>query len=188
MKKIFIIMLFLMGFTTFSYAGNCDNLTISSNVSETVLIELKRKCLELTKETNGMINSNQMQEYAEIGKKYGIALSEVAKSVGVTVNELAQTPVGIFMLVMVGYKVLGQDLIGIFGSVIWFITMIPLWIYMFHRLIFSTRQIKEIYSEGKLKEKNISPICYCGHTIVICIIMLVILFFICVSGFAMAFG
>lgn len=187
MKKLFaVIALMLMFAVPAAAQTGCDAIAVEG-LPESVVIDLKKKCIELAKPVTS-ISVDSMGEYAELGKKYGIALSEVAKSVGTTVNELAQTPVGKFMLVMVAYRVMGDDLIGVVGGVVWFTTMIPIWIYMFHRLVFSTRRVNtRVRADGE-SETDISPIDYNGTAGAISLWMLVVLFAICVSGFFMIFG
>jgi hypothetical protein len=171
------------------FAGSCDQLVVPG-MTDSQLIDLKKKCVDMAGNITAVGTVDNMAEYAELGQKYGVALSEVAKSVGTTVNELAQTPVGRFMLVMVAYRVMGSDLLGIFGSVLWFTTMIPLWVYMFHRMVLGTRSVRETYdpTNSKLSKREIAPVNWGDAPGVIAIVMMFVMLFICVSGFVMAFG
>lgn len=123
-----------------------------------------------------------MSEYAELGKKYGIALSEVAKSVGTTVNDLAKTPVGVFMLVLVAYKVVGSDFIGIAKEIVWFAVMLPMWAYYFKKLILSTERTTTVEKDGKTIV-NSKPVdfsdSYVGGPAVL---MLFIFIIVCIVG------
>ena len=187
MKKLLAIVALVLAFAVPAAAQTgCDALEVNG-LPESVVIELKKKCLDLAKPVTS-ISVDSMGEYAELGKKYGIALSEVAKSVGTTVNELAQTPVGKFMLVMVAYRVMGDDVIGVAGGVIWFATMIPIWIYMFHRLVFGTRRVRTRVRQDGETETDIEPIDFNGTAGAISIWMLFVMFLICLSGFFMIFG
>lgn len=171
-----------------AFAGSCDQLAVPG-MTDSQLIDLKKKCVDMAGNITAVSTANNMAEYAELGQKYGVALSEVAKSVGTTVNELAQTPVGRFMLIMVAYKVMGNDLLGIVGSFLWFTIMLPLWVYMFHRMVLSTRSVKETFdSSGKLASRVINPANWNEAPGVIAIIMMFVMLFICISGFFMAFG
>lgn len=183
-----IAMLFTIGIVAPASAANCDSLSIVG-LPDSAVIELKKKCVEVSKVQQAAPDVSDIAEYAELGKKYGIALSEVAKSIGTTVNELAQTPVGKFMLVMVAYKVMGEDLIGIVGGVVWFSTMIPLWIFMFYKLVFSTRKVVEKFNEaGKRISQEVSPVDYNGPAGVLSFFMMCFFVLICISGFFMVFG
>jgi len=183
-----LVLLFVLFTATQVFAGSCDQLVVPG-MTDSQLIDLKKKCVDMAGNITAVSTVDNMAEYAELGQKYGVALSEVAKSVGTTVNELAQTPVGRFMLVMVAYRVMGSDLLGIFGSVLWFTTMIPLWIYMFHRMVLSTRSVKEtLDSSGKVISRVVNPTDWGDSPGVIAIIMMFVMLFICISGFVMAFG
>lgn len=174
-------------------AGNCDQIAVPG-LTDSQIIDLKKKCVEMNVPSVAAnvveaVSTENLSQYAELGQKYGIALSEVAKSIGVTVNDLAQTPVGKFMLVMVAYKVMGTDLLGVVGSVIWFTLMLPLWVYMFHRLVLSTRSIKETFgADGKLTSRVLSPLDWRdGYPGPISFTMLIVLVAVCGAGFVMAF-
>lgn len=187
MKKLFAVIAMMIALAVPAAAQTgCDALEVNG-LPEAVVIDLKKKCVELAKPVTS-ISVDSMGEYAELGKKYGIALSEVAKSVGTTVNELAQTPVGKFMLVMVAYRVMGDDVIGVAGGVIWFTTMIPIWIYMFHRLVFSTRRIRTRVRQDGETETDVEPIDFGGTAGAISLWMLFVMFLICLAGFFMIFG
>jgi len=191
-RLVWMVLVLLLVLSTASrvFAGSCDQLQVPG-MTDSQLIDLKKKCVDMAGNITavGTTSVNDLSQYAELGQKYGIALSEVAKSIGVTVNELAQTPVGQFMLVMVAYKVMGSDLLGIAGSFLWFTIMIPLWVYMFHRMVLSTRSVKEtLDSSGKLSSRVINPVNWNEAPAVIAIVMMFVMLFICVSGFIMAFS
>jgi len=170
--------------------ASCDGMSVSG-LSDSAIIELKKKCVEIQNQASSAptVTANQLEEYADLGKKYGVALSEVAKSVGTTVNDLAQTPVGMFMLALVGWKVIGHDLLGVVGGTIWFTVMIPLWVYFFVRLVLKDRKVEETYDNttGKLSKKIQYPINYENGPGPIAFVMLLVLFSICVAGFTMIF-
>lgn len=185
MKRFLLVVGLLLGLAAPAMAANCDQLSVSG-MPENVLIDLKKKCVEM-QNVAPSISANDLGEYAELGKKYGIALSEVAKSIGTTVNELAQTPVGMFMLVMVAWKVVGHDLLGVFGGFVWFTVMLPIWLYMFHRLVLSTRTVRETVDNDKVVNRVLSPVDYNGPAGPLTFFMGVFLIMICVSGFFMVF-
>lgn len=190
MKKLFAALAVMFALTSpvMAQSAGCDSIAVEG-LPEAVVIDLKKKCIELAKPITPSMTVDNMGEYAELGKKYGIALSEVAKSIGTTVNDLAQTPVGKFMLVMVAYRVMGDGVIGVLGGAVWFLTMIPLWIYMFHRMVLSTRKVYETFTpEGKLSKREINPVDWKNEPGVISIVMMFVMLFICVCGFFMIFG
>ena len=183
------ILLFVLFTASHVFAGSCDQLAVPG-MTDSQIIDLKKKCVDMSgTAVTAAVTADNMAQYAELGKKYGIALSEVAKSIGTTVNDLAQTPVGKFMLVMVAYQVLGNDLLGIVGSFLWFTIMISLWVYLFHRMVLSTRSVRETFdSNGKLTNRVINPVNWSDAPGVIAVVMMFVMLFICVSGFIMAFA
>jgi hypothetical protein len=188
MKQLLLIFAFLFAFATPVLASTgCDNISVEG-LPESVVIDLKKKCVELAKPVTPSIDVDSMSEYAELGKKYGIALSEVAKSIGTTVNELAQTPVGKFMLVMVAYRVMGDGVIGIVGGVVWFVTMLPIWMYLFNRMVFRNRETRsyEDINTGKTITE-VEPIDFEKQAGAIALWFLFILILICAAGFLMIF-
>lgn len=189
MKQLLIILAFLFTFATPALAASgCDTISVDG-LPESVVIDLKKKCVDLAKPIAPSIDVDSMGEYAELGKKYGVALSEVAKSIGTTVNELAQTPVGKFMLVMVAYRVMGDGVIGILGGVIWFSTMIPIWLYMFNRMVFRNRKMKTYLDHATGKDiTETSPIDFTDQAGAVALWFLFILVLICIAGFVMIFA
>lgn len=166
--------------------ASCDSIAVEG-LPEAVVIDLKKKCVELAKPAKPVVDVDQMSEYAELGKKYGVALSEVAKSIGTTVNELAQTPVGKFMLVMVAYRVMGEGLIGVLGGFIWFTTMLPIWLYMFHRLVLRNVKTKTYTDAAGKPVVERMPVDMEGPAGVVSIFMFFALGLICICGFFMVF-
>lgn len=188
MKKFLAIFAVMFALATPAMAqSGCDNIQLE-NLPESVVIELKKKCVDLAKPVVP-VDIESMGEYAELGKKYGVALSEVAKSIGTTVNDLALTPVGKFMLVMVAYKVMGNDLIGLFGGITWFSTMIPIWLYLFHRLILRNRVVQERTQRDGTVIRETMPVNLAdGNVSGTILFLLVVLGVICIAGFFMIFG
>lgn len=165
----------------------CDSIEVQG-LPESVIIDLKKKCVDLAKPVTPSMSVDNMGEYAELGKKYGIALSEVAKSIGTTVNELAQTPVGKFMLVMVAYRVMGDGIIGVVGGFVWFSTMIPLWLYMFHRLVLRQTYKTRTYTDDKGKSVvERLPTELSSDAAGTAFLMLIVLVMVCAAGFIMVF-
>jgi len=170
--------------------ASCDGLSISG-LTDVQIVQLKQACVELQAKAAAAppVTAENIEEYANIGKKYGIALSEVAKSVGTTVNELAQTPVGIFMLIVVGWKTLGHDLLGVFGGIVWFSVMIPTWILFFRRMVFKDIKTTDMFdpTTSKLVKRIKDPIKYEDGPGAAAFVLLIVLVAICIAGFVMIF-
>lgn len=76
----------------------------------------------------------RVQQYVEVGKGIGSGLGEAARSMGVAVNDFANTPVGRLTTFVIIWKVLGHDLLGVIAGALWFLVTIPLWAYYFKRI------------------------------------------------------
>jgi hypothetical protein len=186
--KSFGVLFLVLMFSTPVFAS-CDGLSVSG-MTDQQIVALKQKCVEMeAAAASPAATAQDLSQYAELGKKYGIALSEVAKSIGTTVNELATTPVGIFMLIMVGWKVLGHDLLGVIGGFLWFIVMLPLWAHYFNKLVLKDRKTDEVFNEttGKLLKRTYYPIKYEDGPGPMAVMLFICMVAICIAGFAMIF-
>ena len=115
--KFVLAIVFTLFATNIAVAGSCDQLEVPG-MTDSQLIDLKKKCVDMSGTGSAVVSANNMAEYAELGKKYGIALSEVAKSIGTTVNELAQTPVGKVTTALIVWKLMGAQLIHVIGGIL----------------------------------------------------------------------
>lgn len=170
--------------------SDCDNLRVTG-LSDSQVIALKQECVKVSRAAalTPEASAAQVSEYADIGMKYGVAISEVAKSIGTTVNELAFTPVGIFMLAIVGWKVIGGDLLGVVGGFVWFIVMLPIWWTLLNRLVLKRLlETTETFNDnGKLIKRVREPVRWTESTAGIFISLLLMLVVICGAGFIMVF-
>jgi hypothetical protein len=201
-KKLIMagMMLFAVSMPTAALANGCDYVD-NTGLPTSQIAELKKNCYKLAADavTNAQqatqasnpVSAENLNQYAEIGQKYGIALAEAAKSIGTGVNEFAQTFVGKLLLVLVVWKVIGRDLLGITAGITWFVTMLPLWIYMFHRLVLGTRRIETKSTTDKAgvvtEITEMSPIDWSDGPGPIAIVMLIVLVCICICGFVIVF-
>lgn len=171
--------------------SECDNLRVTG-LSDSQVIALKQECVKVAKQSviaSPAETAAQVSEYADIGMKYGVAISEVAKSIGTTVNELAFTPVGVFLLVVVAWKTIGGDLLGVVGGALWFVIMLPAWWIVFNRLVFKRLiDITETYGEnGKLLRRTREPVRWTESTVTPSVLLFFVLVAICSAGFVMVF-
>lgn len=170
-----------------SQSIDCSTLSVKgASSAETTKLESWCKDLE---SSNSGLSTEQLSDYAELGQKYGTAISEVAKSVGTTVNELAFTPVGVFLLAIVGWKVIGQDIVGIVFGSIWFAVMIPIWLVLFNRLVLKRLYfVEERFDEkGKRIYKSSSPTKGDPYVGPLIFGAMACMFGICIAGFVMIF-
>lgn len=103
-------------------------------LSEAQKIELYKKMENMKEQNTGPTSVEQMKEYADLGQKYGVALAATAKELGKSVDEILNTTVGKVAMVLIVWKVVGQELLGIVMGLLWFSTMIPIWAYFYRRM------------------------------------------------------
>ena len=98
----------------------------------------------------------EYSEYAELGRKIAIAIVEVGDVLGETPESVLESYVGRLILVMVFYKVMGDELRSIGFGVAWFVIFFPLWLIFFRRLVLKERPIVERFDEeSKLVERQV---------------------------------
>ncbi len=98
--------------------------------------------------------TDRMAEYAEIGQKYGVALAATAKELGVAADELLDTTVGKVALVLIVWKVMGDDLLGVVVGIPYMVLGFFAWFYMFRRMCVIKTVTKEPI-EGRWLRKKI---------------------------------
>ena len=72
-------------------------------------------------------------EWADIGTKYGMAIAATAKELGIAADDLLGTTVGKVALVLIVWKVMGSDLLGVVVGIPWLLTGFTFWLYAFRR-------------------------------------------------------
>lgn len=135
---------------------------------------------------------DKVAEYAQVGEQYGKAIAATAKELGIAANDFLNTPAGLLTAGLIVWKIAGDDLLGVVGGLLWFSTMIPLWVVVFWTMLFrkKTRGYREQFNEdGKVISTVLEPIDWStekhGGT---AIVLFIILALICISGFFMFFG
>lgn len=95
-------------------------------------LQLKAAQMKMTPHDTGV--TTRMAEYAELGQKYGIALAATAKELGIAADELLDTTIGKVGLVLIVWKVMGDDLLGVLVGVPYMMMGFLAWFYMFRRM------------------------------------------------------
>ena len=88
-----------------------------------------------------------VKKWADIGTAIGGSLAASAKELGVAANDFAQSPVGKVTMAIIVWHFIGAQLVHIVFGALWFITMIPLWIYFYRRD--SSKKTITYYEPGK---------------------------------------
>jgi len=123
------VMMFMLMFTMTSTAMAGLDL---SGLTTTQLAELTLQA-EKMKTEKSTTAVKQVSEWANIGKELGSGLAATANELGVTANELAKTPVGVFAMVLIAWNYMGESVIGVIFGFLWLATMIPAWLWLYRR-------------------------------------------------------
>jgi len=114
----YLLATFLMMFTLSAMAINTNGLD-EKQIAE---LNLQIANMKAATPTN---HAESVSEWVSIGKDMGTGLAATAKELGITANELADTPVGMIAIVVIVWNYLGNDLVGFVFGFLWFATTIP---------------------------------------------------------------
>lgn len=90
-----------------------------------------------------------VSQFLGIGKEIGEATKEGLNAVVDVAEKFGSTKVGTFVMVMIAWKIVAKDILGIVLGIPVFIGGVCLWIYLGKRLFFGYRVIEK--REGKIK-------------------------------------
>lgn len=171
---------------TYSYADTSSTSTfqtegLSTESQKKIQQEINRLRVEEQSKTLGV---QQLDEYAEFGKKYGAAITESAKALGQTVNDFLNTPAGKWALIFIAWKVFGQEVYGLITSMIWFMVMLPLFVLASKKLVFESRQKwMDAMESGNISSSNVNDLG--ANYTVWSVVMVVAFLFVCFTGFSL---
>ena len=131
---------------------------------------------------------SDLEAYAELGQKYGIAITSVARELGKSIDEIMATDVGRIALFLIIWKVLGDTILSIGFGTVWFSVMLPFWYYIFNRLVLKSNPETIKYdAAGKITERSRAKFMWTEENGAVAAIMLFVLFLIVISGFVILF-
>jgi len=187
MNKFAFVFGILIAVCSIPAYASCNDITYS-DLSDAGVIELKQKCVEIhSHELQKKPTADLSQEYNDIGKQYGMAIAEAAKSLDMSVDELAKNQIGQTLYLIIAYKTIAKSLIGVVFGFLWFMVMIPLWIYMSNRLVLRNQRTNITYNDnGKITKREVQPLDLEKYGPMI-VGLIVILVFISIAGCAMIF-
>ena len=82
------------------------------------------------------LDPKELNEWVDLGKNIGLAVAATAKELGVASDTFLESTTGKITVVLIVWKVMGEDIIGVFGgTAAWFtITSIILWSFKFFHM------------------------------------------------------
>lgn len=83
-----------------------------------------------TQQVTGILDTNALSTYADLGKAIGQSIAEAAKQIGVAAADFAKTPLGMFAVFLIAWKLMLGDMVT---SAIWTIIGIG-WLVMILRV------------------------------------------------------
>ena len=84
----------------------------------------------------------KLNEWVDLGKNVGLALTAVAKELGVASDQILQSDTGKIALVMIVWKVMGRDVLDIVGGVTTWFVIAPIILWSFH-FFHMTKRVKD---------------------------------------------
>lgn len=104
-------------------------------------------------------NPENLNKWVEVGKGMGIAIAEVAQHVGMAADKFLESSAGKITLALIIWKVIGTDLVHVFGGIAFMLVFIPMWFYFFKRicLVKSIRYLKPTDGYKTIKEYEFCP-------------------------------
>jgi hypothetical protein len=100
-------------------------------------------------------------DYAEQGRAIGIATGAALSAITTETAKFAQTTPGIFLMVMVAWKIMGQDFLATTKGIIVGVPMLIFWCCTFiwwMRRVYGIRYVKSWTADGKPSHERLPPL------------------------------
>lgn len=144
-----LALMLMLAFGSVAHAGGLSVDTVNvDGLSEAAQAEVALKVAEMRKaafETPNLPDVVEVQKYVSVGEQIGKALAVTARELGIEVNNFASTTVGMIAIFLIVWHFFGNMVVHLMFGAAWFMTLIPVWIYFFKRLVMRR---KEIYNDA----------------------------------------
>jgi hypothetical protein len=148
MKQLFAVLLLFV--STFSFAqGENEVLTVNT---KDLPPELVSKIKEQQKVEQVTQQLESYGEWAGIGKEIGVAIRDGLTAVKDVAVDFSKTDVGMFTMVLIAWKVVGEDITSLVIGLIIFFSAMPILIWSWRRLHSTKRVVIE--DQGWFKPKK----------------------------------
>lgn len=154
MKKILAAFMLIM---TMGFATAAPTPADMDKLTDVQKAELALQVAKQVEEQKAVVqNPKQVKEWVSYGTEIGQALAGTARELGVVANEFIKTPAGQLTMGMIIWKVMGHDIVHVGLALIMFFTLVPGWVYMFHRMCIVKGYVYQQYEEdGKPKTRKV---------------------------------
>lgn len=95
------------------------------------------------------VDPTPVSKWVGIGREVGIATKEGLNAVVDTAERFGSTKVGTFVMVMIAWRIMAKDVLGVVLGIPLLFAGIGLWVYIAKRLFFGYRVLDKV--EGKTK-------------------------------------
>lgn len=135
-----------------SFGAMAQNSVKVDGLTEEQVLQLQLEAAKLRDSRSTEITAEKISEYTLVGEQVAQAIIAVAKELGKTVDDVLHTTIGKLVVVLVIWKVAGEDIMGFLVAGLWCVTMIPLWTYYFRK--FCVNYEYEYHANGKVASKR----------------------------------
>ncbi len=143
MKKLFVFLVLTLSLLTVTAYPQDNSLTYKTEdlTPEQLNVIKQLKAAEKSKSLSmENLTPDKIDKYAQMGKGLGIAINEGLGAVTKNVEQFAQTSAGKWLMVLITWKVMGEDAVGLVRNAIqWSIggflilVGVPVWIWVVKR-------------------------------------------------------
>ena len=152
MKKLIVILFTLLFAGSYMMTASAS----TTNAEDTIMVrksDLPPQVLKDLEDRQALaLMSQRIETYGKwvgIGKEVGSAVNDSLSAITTQADNFAKTGVGKFTMVIVAYKVLGKDLVGMTIGIPLLVVWISIFIYFWRRLYVPHKILDRI--EGKTK-------------------------------------
>lgn len=154
--KRFIIMMVMMLSVSMVHAYTYLDIDVGS-LSETQKAEMMMQVAKMKEAAKTAVvpNIEKVREYSELVTAIGGGVKETAKELGIAANDFVKTPVGMLTAGLIAWNYIGRTILGVVVGGVWFLVMIPGWVYFYRRLVLIKSieyYTKGARDDGKRKE------------------------------------
>lgn len=180
MRYSMIVIMVITSLWSFNASALVVNRELTAEQEATLLLQAAKMEKENVTATASSA-ADEATKWVNVGKSIGVGFASTAKELGVAADELLSTKVGSIAMFLIVWNYIGDQLLGVIGSLLWFAVMLPAWGVYFKRIImrpvitYENGKKAKVEYEGGWKNSSDGAIAA----------MVVSLFFICAAGFIM---
>lgn len=137
MKNFIVGIALMLSMTTVSAGITSDDLGSFDKLTPTQKADVVARMAQFTS-ANGTTSipasPEQMKEWVDLGSSIGKGMASIVAELGISIDKFMATSAGKIAMGLLIWKVAGEDIVGVLFAVVWFTTMVPIWIYFFRRM------------------------------------------------------